>query len=349
MHAALLFLTLVATRIPLPHGFRPAAIASADFNGDHNADLAVAGASEVIIFFGDGRGGFRVAARRPAGANPSSISATNAFIAIANHETDYVTLIDTATFTPHTLHLHSNPHPHAVAIGDFDGDGQVDLAVDSWADSRIMLLFGRNRWRGPGTPVDIGTKPYWTIAAADLNGDGHTDLVTPNAGRGTVSILLGDGHGHFAHAHGSPFGAGSAAFAAAIADVNGDGKPDVVVANYSGHATDTANDGLTWIRNDGAGRFTAFPQRIAPGNYSARIATGDLDGDRFADTVFTNGNASTVTIVHGSATGPRAVENVTVMPHPHAVAIAGRCIAVTSDDIDELVVLCPSPQLERHR
>jgi hypothetical protein len=332
------------TGIPLPKGFRPTALASADFNGDGHADVAVAGLGrgEVIVLLGDGRGGFRATPPVAAGANPAGIDATKAFIAVANHETDYVTLLTgngKGGFTPRTLHLHSKPHPHAVAVGDLDRDGKQDLAVDSWGENRIMLLFGRDGWRGPGTPLDIGTNPYWTISAVDMDGDGNLDLVTPNAGKGTLAILFGDGRGHFAHAAGSPFTAGPGPFSAAIGDVNGDRRPDVVIANYSGHASDTANDGLTWIRNDGARRFTPFAQRLARGDYSARIAAGDIDGDGFADAAFTNSNGTTVTIVYGSRNGPRTTASVKVMPHPHAVTIAGRNIIVATEDEDRLMVV----------
>ena len=171
MASAILLFALITTRVPLPHGFRPTAIATADFNGDGHPDVAVAGlGAQVMVLLGDGRGGLRAMPPVAAGASPSSITATTAFIAVANHETDYVTLLagdGKGHFTPRTLHLHSRPHPHAVAIGDFDRDGRPDLAVDSWGENRIMLLFGRDGWRGPGTPVDMGTNPYWTISTAD--------------------------------------------------------------------------------------------------------------------------------------------------------------------------------------
>jgi hypothetical protein len=297
-------------------------------------DVVVAGLNGQVIVLRDG---VHPAAPIAAGANPSSIVAAGGLIAVANHETDYVTLIEGSA--PRTVHLHSNPHPHAVAIGDFDRDGKPDLAVDSWGENRIMLLFGRDGWRGPGTPVDIGTRPYWTISAADMDGDGNVDLVTPNWGGGTVSILLGDGHGHFAHAPGSPLRAGPSPFSAAIADVNGDGRPDIVIANYSGHNRDTANDGLTWIRNDGARRFTAFPQRVTNGDYTARIAAGDVNGDGIADAVFSNSNGATVTVVYGSRTGLRNATSIPVMQPPHAVAVLGGKIFVATEDEDALIIV----------
>ena len=268
-------------------------------------------------------------------------------VVVANHETDYVTLLlgdGTGSFTSRALRVRSKPHPHAVAVGDFDGDGRPDIAVDSWGEDRITLLFGKDEWKGPGTPLAIGTRPYHTIVSADLDGDGKADLVVANWGRGTVSILLGDGKGGFAHAPGSPFPAGPTPFAAAVADVNGDHRPDVVVANYSGHATDSTHDGLTWIRNDGNRRFTPFPKLVARGDYSARVATGDVNGDGFADCAFPNTNGSSVTLVYGSPAGPRDSEAIPTMPAPDAIVLAdldgdGRAdLVVTSQKSDEMLV-----------
>jgi hypothetical protein len=210
----------------------------------------------------------------------------------------------------------------------------------------ILLLAGRDEWRAPGSRIEIGRKAYWTIAAADVDvdGDGKLDLVAPNYGHDTVSILLGDGRGHFAHAQGSPFAAGPVPFAATIADMNGDGRPDVVVANYSGHAARTEQDGLTWIRNDGNHRFTPFATRLARGRYTARVVTGDVNGDGFNDPAFSNGNGATVTIVYGSRGGPVTGIDVPTMQSPHALTLADlngdarADLAVASEDSAEVLL-----------
>jgi hypothetical protein len=344
--------------VPLSKDFEVVAVAAADFDGDGRIDLAVIGRTGLCLLVADGRGNFRPCTPVAAGANPSSMAVADMNgdgrldVVVANHETDYVTLLLGAgggRFTSRPLHVRSRPHPHAVAVGDFDGDGRPDIAVDSWGEDRITLLFGKDAWRGPGTPLPMGTNPYYTISAADVDGDGHVDLVAPNWGKGAVSILLGDGHEGFAHAPGSPFKAGPSPFSAAVADVNGDGRPDVVVANYSGHARATADDGLTWIRNDGNRRFTPVPDRVARGDYSARLAAGDVDGDGIADVAFSNANGRTVTVVFGSRAGPRGGETVTTMPAPHALALAdlngdGRAdLVVTSETSDEMIVFLAAP------
>src|SRR5947209_15329509 len=74
--------------------------------------------------------------------------------------------------------------------------------------------------------------------------------------------------------------AGKSPFGVAIADLNGDGKPDLAVVNYSGHADQPANDGVTILLGDGKGGFkimvgSPFPTGHAP----TPIAIGDVNGD----------------------------------------------------------------------
>jgi hypothetical protein len=71
----------------------------------------------------------------------------------------------------------------------------------------------------------------WSVAVADISGDGKPDLVVANAVASTVSVLLGNGDGTFQAKVDYP--TGSAPLSVAVADVNGDHQPDLVVANRS--------------------------------------------------------------------------------------------------------------------
>jgi hypothetical protein len=342
-----------AVHLRLPPGFHPAALVLADVNADGHLDVAIAGESQKLaVFLNDGRRRFSEAQLGTAGPHPAALAAGDlngdgkCDLIVANHETDYLTLLlgnGKGGFTAQTLHVHSIPHPHMVAVLDADRDRRPDIVVDSWGEDRLMLLLGRENWKAPGLPVAVGRKPYWNVVAADLDGDGAADLVVPNEGRGTVSILMGDGHAYFVHAPGSPFAAGLP-FSVAVGDLNGDHRPDVAIANYSGHASNTTNDGLTWIRNDGHRRFTPMPSRVASGRYSARLATGDINKDGFDDVVFTNTAAGNVTVVYDSASGPRRTATFTTMPAPHSVALGdlngdGRAdLVVAADETDEVYV-----------
>ncbi len=68
-----------------------------------------------------------------------------------------------------------------------------------------------------------------SIAAADLNTDGKSDLVTTNTDDQSVSVLLNNGDGTFAAKVDYP--TGSAPYSIAALDLNSDGKPDLVTAN----------------------------------------------------------------------------------------------------------------------
>ena len=76
----------------------------------------------------------------------------------------------------------SNPHTHGVAAGDFNGDGKLDLVTDSWAENKVTVIFGdgRGNFSSPGAQFAVGKRPYERVRVADVNGDGHPDVITTN-------------------------------------------------------------------------------------------------------------------------------------------------------------------------
>lgn len=100
-----------------------------------------------------------------------------------------------------------------------------------------------------GFSIPTGREPRF-IAVADVNRDSHLDLIVANVD--TVSVLLGDGKGHFQQAHGSPIPAGHLPNDIAVADMNGDGNLDLVIANHQ-------SPYLTILLGDGKGGFRPGP------------------------------------------------------------------------------------------
>lgn len=120
-------------------------------------------------------------------------------------------------------------------------------------------------------------RPYnWVggdwVAAADLNGDGHLDLVAVSYDESKVGVLLGNGDGTFKRVvKYSPGGSGPTSVA--IADVNGDGKADILVPH---------NRGIGVMLGNGDGRFQP-PVNYYGGGSGYQFAVGDLNGDGYPD------------------------------------------------------------------
>jgi hypothetical protein len=180
--------------------------------------------------------------------------------------------------------VHSNPHPHAVAVADFDGDGKPDVATDSWGANQIEVMAGDGRGgiRAPGRYIAVGRRPYERLRTADFNRDGNADLVTTNLDDGTVTILLGDGKGGFHAAAGSPFAAGAKPWQMFVADLDGDGNPDLAVIPYQRDISGPAENAVTVLRGDGNGGFAPMrggPLPLGDCRGPNSIAAGDLNGN----------------------------------------------------------------------
>jgi hypothetical protein len=203
----------------------------------------------------------------------------------------------------------SGANPIAVAIGDLDGDGRADLAVANFGAATVSVYRNTATGGSIGTgsfagKVDFatGTNPY-AVAIGDLDRDGKPELVVANEASGTVSVLRNTATngsittGSFATK--VDLTTGTNPRSVAIGDMDGDGKPDVAVANAGSNTLSVfRNISATGSINSGS-----FAPKVdfASGSAPTSVAIGDLDGDSRSELVVTNQASNTVSVLRNTS------------------------------------------------
>jgi hypothetical protein len=252
--------------------------ALADFNGDGKLDIVLAGTGGVGILLGNGDGTFPL--------SPS--------------------IIDPGITA------------YWVSVADFNGDGKLDIVALNIANQTIDVLLGN----GDGTfqpPTHTGISSLASssnLVVADFNGDGKPDVAV--AANNTVAVLLGNGNGTFMAAqYLTRANDGLSTDGVAIADVNNDGKLDLV-------SNDSGSEIGVW-KGNGNGTFQTEQTSLVNTNaYGTQPPTlADMNGDGKVDIVIPGGTGPVVYIANGNGDGTFGNFNSYPVAYiPQSVAVA---------------------------
>jgi hypothetical protein len=325
------------TRATFPVGTRPYSVAIGDLNNDGVPDLAVAnsGSVTVSVLLGDGYGTFGAKTDYAASGEPWFVAIGdlnadgNPDLVTANYTGGNVSIFlgdGTGAFGPRT-NIATTGTPFSVVIGDFNGDGKPDLATANGGANKVaVLLSTTNAFAATPTfsaPTSFTTGQYPVgLAVGDINTDGRLDLVVTNDHNGlngnSFSVLFGNGAGSFGAK--TDFATGLYPVGVAVADVNGDNNPDVVVANagsnYVSFFLNTTSQGAT---------IPTFGPRtdLTTGSAQWSVQFADLNGDTTLDLAVAKTN-STVSIFPGNGTGSFGAKtdfSTGTNTQPHSLAI----------------------------
>ena len=272
--------------------------------------MIVLGAGGVSVYRGDGKGGFlnpALGISYDAGPDPTGLT-----VADVNHDGKLDLLVGNpfgdvlvlagqgdGTFRP----LLDIGRSIALAVADL-GNGTKDFIYANQGLDRVVVDYG-----GGQPQTFTGLLAPGAVKLADLNGDGNPDLIVANSGSNNVLIYPGLGNGQFGPAvnGGHGFFTGTDPVGITVADVNGDGRPDLVVANKG------SND-VSILLNQKQGNsitFTPGP-RLKAGFGPVATVVKDVTGDGIPDLLVSNSQSNNVMLLPGVGGGFFNDQNPTI-------------------------------------
>ena len=247
-----------AARNDLLVGKDPKGLAVGDLDSDGSQDIAVPneGESSISILRNIGSvGSIAFSALPPITVELGPLKAVIADLnrdgledlAVVNNGSSSISLLRNRSIpgiiifdspVAHTTGEHyTGSAPGRMAVADIDGDDAADLIVDNINDGTVELCRNRSSSAGldffPGVQIPTGNQP-WCVGAGDFNGDGKTDVAATNYQDSTVTIFLNRSQGAiitpFSLQNVGTLGTGADPLNVEVNDLDGDGKPDLVIA-----------------------------------------------------------------------------------------------------------------------
>lgn len=327
--------TLFASKVPFPSdGIEPGDTSIADVNNDHRPDIVFGNSHSQTVGVLINKGNNHFSGPRVTDTGLPNI----AHVATGDLDGDGKIDVVVSSDITNLVILKGRGDGHfdyvkkvaaanvgSIVTADFNGDGKLDIAATETDHDDIFLIL--NRGGGSfSTPKHVATTiaPF-ALSAADLNGDGKLDLVATVFGvvgsdvTCGIDYFFGNGAGSFGakqHYHfvGGPEGL-------AVADINRDKIPDLLIANSGTSSFTGVTDSMTVLIGKKSGTFKLFHSYATLGDPRG-VATGDFNGDGFIDAAVACHNSAKTSVFLGKGDGTfQAGRGILAAPAATAISV----------------------------